>query len=152
MRIDIPPFSLAMYAGELGRIMPWIFPTLYMAPTSIAPLLPALAKDCISLCLSRRKPVEILEFGLLTRAFVGLSSISIRSGASTISKSDGSTFSSFKKVRICSLSPINTILSLAGNSLRAIIAPCKVALGAKSPPKTSKPIFISQNLVKQLNN
>ena len=69
------------------------------------------------------------------------------SGAWIISKRDISPLNEERPLEITSLSPINAMLTSSGNSARASFAPSKFASGAKSPPRTSIPIFIQKTKV-----
>ncbi|MNR55575.1 hypothetical protein D3C85_1759770 [compost metagenome] len=58
-----PPLSLGRKVVRHGLMIPGIVLTLNTAPTSIAPELPALAKESSFPSLSKEKPTAILEFG-----------------------------------------------------------------------------------------
>ena len=89
-RIPKPPFSLGTKVGMQGRMTPGMGLMLKMLPTSMAPVLPVLAKASRSPLFNRWKPMLMLLWGFAWSALVGLSCMVISSWLGTISKAEGS--------------------------------------------------------------
>ena len=138
-----------LYAGNIpanaGLSIPFILPTINVAPASNAPEFPADMNTSPSFSFSILNPTTIDESFLCLIASVGPSSISIVSVAFFIfSLSDTSSISfpvnSFTLFLITSSFPTNVIVAFIW--LTAFNAPFILASGALSPPIASSNIFI----------
>ena len=67
------PFSLGRSVAMVGLKTPLMGLILNIAPTNMAPVLPALKKASISPVTNNLKPIAIDEFGFSFKALVGCS-------------------------------------------------------------------------------
>src|SRR5690606_41196410 len=89
--IPLPLLSFGTWVAIAGLDTPGIVLTLNIAPTSIAPVLPADANESMTPFFKSSKPLATLELGFWVMALVGWSCIEMFSGACTYSNSEVST-------------------------------------------------------------
>ena len=137
-----PPFSLGTRVGMQGRNTPGMGLMMNTLPTSMAPVLPVLAKASMRPSFSRWKPMLMLLFGLAWKAFVGLSCMVISSALGTISKAAGSAPSACRPAAMAAASPMSTRRTSGGSSRAASAAPLMGTAGPWSLPMMSSPILM----------
>ncbi len=136
------PWDLGSSGAKATRLTPRMRLAIMVAPTTRAPLFPALAKASPLPWARARRPTAMELSGFSFKTALGSSSMVRASLQSKISiwASWGERPSSLAQARSFSLSPARA--SWMPSSVWAWAQPRKISPGALSPPKASTMIFI----------